>query len=448
MVKREEMRYDINMDILFRNATILTMCDEEPVIENGFVGVRDGLIAYVGAVEPEGNFSRGIDCRGDILMPGLINAHAHTAMCLMRGYADDYTLQEWLFDKVFPVEGKLGVREILAGARLGFAEMIASGTTSVSDMYFHQPEVAALALGVGMCVSLCNGVVALDGKLNLSNRCFTELKTLMCDFHGKGDGLVRADSSIHAEYTSFPAAWRAETELALEHGLVMHLHLSETKQEHEACVARYGKTPAQVFEEHGVFRAKTLAAHCVWLTDEDMDILARNNVSAVHNPVSNLKLGSGIARVSDMIGRGVNVALGTDGCCSNNSHDLFEEIKLAALLAKGTSGDPTRLPAYEAIKLATVNGAKAQGREGQIGQVREGMQADLILMKTDSPSMCPVYAPASAIAYAAKGSDVRLTMIRGKILYENGEFTTIDVEQAIAEARDIAFGIHKENGNR
>ena len=433
------------MDILFRNATILTMCDDRPLIENGFVGVRDGLIAYVGATEPEGKPLRGIDCRGDILMPGLVNAHAHTAMCLMRGYADDYTLHEWLFDRVFPVEAKLSAQDILSGVRLGFAEMIASGTTSVSDMYFHQPEVAALALEVGMRVSLCNGVVAIGGKLDLCDRCFTELKTLVRDFHGAGDGLIRADSSIHAEYTSFPAAWRAETELALEYNLVMHLHLSETKAEHEACLARYGKTPAQVFDDNGVFRAKTLAAHCVWLTDEDMDILARNGVSAAHNPVSNLKLGSGIARVSDMLAHGVNVALGTDGCCSNNSHDLFEAIKLAALLAKGSSGDPTRLPAYEAIKLATVNGAQAQGREGQIGRIHEGLQADLILVKTDSPSMCPVYAPASAIAYAARGKDVRLTMIRGKILYENGEFMTIDIQKAIREARDIAARIRREN---
>jgi len=426
------------MDILFKNAVILTMCDDAPVIENGFVGVRDGFIRSVGQTRPEGTPAREIDCRGDILMPGLINAHAHTAMCLMRGYADDYTLQEWLFDRVFPVEARLGAAEIVAGARLGFAEMIASGTTSVSDMYFHQPEVAARATEIGMRCSLCNGVVALDGKLNPGDRCFGELAELVRNFHGRGDGLVRADASIHAEYTSFPEAWVKATELALEHDLVLHLHLSETKAEHDACVAKYGVTPARLFEKHGVFRAKTLAAHCVWLTDEDMDILAEYGVCAAHCPVSNLKLGSGIARVQGMIEHGVNVALGTDGCCSNNSHDLFEEIKLAALLAKGMSGDSARLPAYEALKLATVNGAKAQGREGQIGRVQEGYQADLILLNTASPSMCPVYAPASAVAYAAKGSDVRLTMVCGKILYENGSFMTIDIEKAVSEVRDIA----------
>lgn len=443
MVKRMNLLYYINMDILFENASVLTMCDERPVIRGAFVGVTDGFITLVSDERPRESARRVIDCRGDILMPGLVNAHAHTAMCIMRGYADDYALQPWLFEKVFPVEARLTNEAITAGARLGFAEMIASGTTSASDMYFRQPAVARLALEVGFRVSLSNGIVAMGGRLDPNDRAFTELDELIRDFHGRGDGLVRADASIHAEYTSFPEAWHRETELALEHGLVLHVHLSETKKEHEECIARYGRTPARVFYDEGVFRAKTLAAHCVHVTDEDIDILADNGVSAVHNPVSNLKLGSGVAPVCAMLERGVNVALGTDGCCSNNSHDLFEEIKLAALLAKGTSLDPTKLPAYEAIKLATVNGARAQGREGQTGQVKEGLQADLILIGTHKPSMQPYYSEASAVAYAARGSDVRLTMIKGKILYENGEFTTIDIERALHDVQSVAVPVVK-----
>lgn len=443
MVKRMNLLYYINMDILFENASVLTMCDEHPVIRGAFVGVTDGFITLVSDERPRESARRVIDCRGDILMPGLVNAHAHTAMCIMRGYADDYALQPWLFEKVFPVEARLTNEAITAGARLGFAEMIASGTTSASDMYFRQPAVARLALEVGFRVSLSNGIVAMGGRLDPNDRAFTELDELIRDFHGRGDGLVRADASIHAEYTSFPEAWHRETELALEHGLVLHVHLSETKKEHEECIARYGRTPARVFYDEGVFRAKTLAAHCVHVTDEDIDILADNGVSAVHNPVSNLKLGSGVAPVCAMLARGVNVALGTDGCCSNNSHDLFEEIKLAALLAKGTSLDPTKLPAYEAIKLATVNGARAQGRDGQTGQVKEGLQADLILIGTHKPSMQPYYSEASAVAYAARGSDVRLTMIKGKILYENGEFTTIDIERALHDVQSVAVPVVK-----
>lgn len=431
------------MDILFKNADILTMADDEPVIMNGFVAVDGGYITYVGAKRPDGTAARTVDCTGSILMPGLVNAHGHTAMCIMRGYADDYALHEWLYDKVFPVEAKLDTRAILAGARLGFAEMIASGTTSVSDMYFRQPSVAELALETGMRVSLSNGIVALGGKLDRNDRAFTELDELIADFHGDGTGLVRADASIHGEYTSFPEAWEIETELALKHGLVVHLHMSETKKEHGDCIKKYGLTPAATFEKFGVFRAKVLAAHCVWATDDDFDIMAENGASCAHNPISNLKLGSGIARVSDMLAHGVNVALGTDGCCSNNSHDMFEEIKAAALLQKGVSGDPTKLSAYEAIKLATVNGAIAEGREGQTGVIKAGYQADIILVDCDKPSMQPVYSLPSAIAYAAKGSDVRLTMVRGRVLYENGIFRTIDIERAKREANEYAVPLVK-----
>lgn len=426
------------MELLFQNALVLTMDDNRPVIQGGFVGVSGHNIVYLGTEKPREPANRTVDCKGDILMPGLVNAHTHAAMCLMRGYADDYPLHTWLFDKVFPVEARLTEEAILAGARLAFAEMIRTGTTSISDMYFHQPRVAALAMETGMRVSLCNGIVALDGALHKDDRAFVELAELLRDFHGRGDGLVRADASIHGEYTSTPGAWRYAAELAKERGLVLHLHLSETKKEHEECLARRGVTPARAFYENGVFEAKTMAAHCVWVSEDDRELLSACGVSAVHNPVSNLKLGSGIAPVADLMKHGVNVALGTDGCCSNNSHDLFEEIKLAALLQKGATHNPTAVTAYQTLKMATVNGAKAQGREDYIGKVEPGMRADLILINTRSPGMQPVYSPQSAVAYAARGSDVRLTMINGKILYENGRFTTIDVERAMNDANQAA----------
>ncbi len=426
------------MDTLFQNALVLTMEDGCPVIENGCVGISGHNIVYVGQEKPEASAPRTIDCRGDILMPGLVNAHAHAAMTLMRGYADDYDLHTWLYEKVFPVEHRLTADAVAAGTRLAFAEMLRTGTTSVSDMYFHEPQVAALAMEVGMRVSLCNGIVALDGVLDPLDRSLTELDALVRDFHGRGDGLVRADASIHGEYTSFPGAWRHAAELAKKHGLVLHLHLSETRREHEECVARRGVTPARALYENGVFEAKTLAAHCVWVTEDDMALLSAHGASAVHNPVSNLKLGSGIAPVARLMEHGVNVALGTDGCCSNNSHDLFEEIKLAALLQKGTLCDPTAVTAYQALKMATVNGARAQGRGDHTGTVECGKRADLILINTHSPGMRPLYSPQSAVAYAARGGDVRLTMVNGKILYENGQFTTIDVERAIREADGFA----------
>ena len=422
------------LDTLFVNADILTMDDARPVLRGGFVGVKDGKIVCVRDHKPPEDAKRSIDCAKKALMPGLINTHAHTAMCVMRGYADDYTLQEWLFDRVFPVEARLDERAVLAGARLGFAEMLRTGTTSVSDMYYFQTAAAELALEVGIRASLCNAVVALGPGFDYENdRSTQETRALIADYHGAGGGRIRADVSIHAEYTSPPEVWRRVAELGQKHGLNMHVHLSETKKEHDDCVRKYGKTPARRFAENGVFGLKTIAAHCVWVSGDDMDILAGHGVSCAHNPVSNLKLASGIAPVREMLSRGVNVSLGTDGCCSNNTHDLFEEIKLAALLAKGTALEPTAMPAYQALKLATVNGARAQGRENEVGRIKEGLEADIILVDLDSPMTRPYYSPESAVVYSASGERVCLTMVQGKVLYENGAFTTIDIERAYDE---------------
>ncbi|MEA5060140.1 MAG: amidohydrolase [Candidatus Pelethousia sp.] len=425
-------------DTLFENAQILTMVDACPAME-GCVGVRDGRIALVGPL-PEGALAkRRIDCKGQILMPGLVNAHAHTPMCIMRGYADDYPLKTWLFEKVFPAEARLDERAVLAGARLGFAEQLCTGTTSVSDMYYHEPAIAAIALEAGMRVSLCNAVVALAPDWSMEkDRGIRETFSMLRDYQGAGDGLVQVEASIHAEYTSAPSVWRLVAELARKHGLGIQLHLSETRAEHEEAKARNGgKTPAYALAEQGVFEGRVTAAHCVWLEEADRALLAEKGVSAVHCPVSNLKLGSGVADVAAMRRAGINVALGTDGCCSNNTHDLFEEIKLAALLAKGKAFDPTVLSAYEALKMATVNGAQAQGRP-DIGQVAEGMQADLIVLDLDHPTTRPSYDPFGAVVYSATGRSVRLTMVQGRILFEGGIFTTINLEKAYAEAEQYA----------
>jgi 5-methylthioadenosine/S-adenosylhomocysteine deaminase len=428
-------------DTLFSNADILTMEKSRPILHGGFVGVKNGMIAYISEEKPEESAKRTIDCTKKVLMPGLINTHAHTAMCVMRGYADDYPLQQWLYDHVFPVEARLDERAVVAGARLGFAEMLRTGTTSVSDMYYFQPAVAELALNVGIRASLSNGVIALDpDQFDYENdRSMRETRALISDFHGAGSGRIKADVSIHGEYTSAPKNWRYVTELGKKHGLNMHVHLSETRQEHDECVSRCGKTPAQRFAENGVFDLKTIAAHCVWITEDDMELMAKYHVSCAHSPVSNLKLGSGIAPIKRMKEKGVNVSLGTDGCCSNNTHDLFEEIKLSALLSKGTTLDPTAVSAYEALEFATVNGARAQGRENEVGKIARGMEADIILVDLNSPLTRPYYSPDSAVVFSATGERVCLTMVQGKVLYENGEFTTIDIEKAYDEVEQYAL---------
>ena len=426
-------------DILIKNAVVIPMTEAGKTLYDTSVGIKGGKIAYIGK-EP-GEAREVIDARGHVVMPGLVNAHAHTAMCVMRGYADDYTLKSWLFDKVFPVEARLDERAIVAGVVLGMAEMIRTGTVSFSDMYFCQPAAARAVKAAGMKANLCNAVIALGENYDPEkDRAVIETRELLGEYGASGD--IRADVSIHAEYTSSPAVWRLVHEWAREHGVITHIHLSETKAEHEEAKARHGMSPTAAFERYGVLDTKVLAAHGVWLDADDMRILAAHGASVAHCPVSNLKLGSGVASVSKLIGSGVNVCLGTDGVCSNNSLDLFEEIKLSALLAKGVSLDPTVLTAYEALKLATVNGARAQGRADS-GTVEVGMAADLIMINTSAPHLRPVYDPIGTVAYSAHGSDVEMTMVNGRVLYMNGEWKTIDVERAIREVEEYAVPIVK-----
>lgn len=430
------------IDTLIKNANVLTMKNAD-VLRGGCVGIDGGKIVYVGShPQNEAEYSHIIDAHGGIVMPGLVNAHAHTAMCVMRGYADDYPLQQWLYEKVFPVEARLTESAIVAGARLGMAEMLSNGITSFSDMYFCQPAVANTVAEVGMRANLCNAVIALgDDYVFEKDRAVIETNSLIKDWHNAEGGLIRADVSIHAEYTSPPSVWERVHAIAEEFGLVTHIHLSETRREQAECVAKYGMTPAAILDKHGVFDTPVLAAHCVWLTENDMDMLAAHGVSAAHCPVSNLKLGSGIANVREMLRRGINVCLGTDGSCSNNSLDLFQEVKLAALLAKGTSLDPTAVTAFEALEMATVRGARAQGRGDTVGIIAEGYDADLIILDVGCVSMFPMYGAAGAAVYSAASKNVALTMVRGRVLYERGEWTTIDVERAMSEVKNIAIPI-------
>ena len=300
------------LDVLFEGATILTMVDNAPVV-TGDVGVRDGRVVLVGPAPQGVTAKRRIPCRGKLLMPGLVNAHAHTAMAVLRGYADDYPLKTWLFEKVFPAEARLDERAVLAGATLGFAEQHCTGTTSISDMYYHEPAIAQLALEVGMRVSLCNAVVALSPDWSMeTDRGVQETLVLAREYQGAGDGLVQAEASIHGEYTSNPRVWAQVAELAQRYDLGIQLHLSETREEHQEALSRNrGKTPAQALAAAGVFEGRVTAAHCVWVSQEDMALLAEKGATAVHCPVSNLKLGSGMADVAALRQAGVNVALGT-----------------------------------------------------------------------------------------------------------------------------------------
>jgi 5-methylthioadenosine/S-adenosylhomocysteine deaminase len=321
---------------------------------------------------------------------------------------------------------------VRTGTLLAMAEMLASGTVSFSDMYCHMDIVAQAVREVGMLANVSNGVIGMGDDFDYFT-CNEYNQTARALQDTEKNGRVRVDASIHGVYTSGPSVWEQVVEFAQKNNLRMHVHLSETKTEHENCVKSYGLTPAQVFAKHGVFDVPCIAAHGVWATDDDIALLAEKGVTVVHNPLSNLKLASGLAPVAKMQKIGVNAALGTDGVSSNNSHDLFEEMKMASLLQKYLTSDPTVLPAAAALAMATINGARAQGRES--GKIAEGCDADIIVIDMDNPRQTMCYDPVLNLAYSTSGRDVEMTMVRGKILYEKGEFTTIDIEKVLHDAR-------------
>ncbi|MEA4920745.1 MAG: amidohydrolase [Clostridiaceae bacterium] len=428
------------MDYMINNVTVVTLDENDTVLEDAFVGIRDGKVVFLSQCQPKMAVKEQIDGKGKVLMPGLINAHTHLPMSLMRGYADDCPLKAWLFDHIFPVEAKLDSRCAKAGMLLGIAECLRFGITSVSDMYLFLPEASEAARETGIKANLSIGAVCQesDGYEFENDKAYHQMRAAI-EKNAETSGLVRTDVGIHAEYTSCEKLWRGCSEFASRYGLNIHLHLSETESEHLECIERYGMTPAALMEKYGVFNHRTSAAHCVYISEEDMDILREKQVTAIHNPVSNLKLGSGFAPVKRMLEKGVRVALGTDGACSNNSLDLFEEIKLSALLQKGLSRDPAAVSATSALKMATGAGAYAQGRENECGMIKEGMDADLIMLDFSQPWMQPVHDVHSSLCYCAHGSDVVMTMVRGRVLYRDGVFITIDIEKLLAEIKSYVI---------
>lgn len=419
------------MKTLFENITTVTMNDGQPVLKNAYVAVDGAKIASVGTVKPEGPFDRVIDGADKVLMPGLINAHTHIPMTPLRGYGGGHDLQTWLNEYIFPAEDHLDSRCIHAATALGLAELIQNGVTAFEDMYYFCNDMAEEVLAAGVNANLTRSVTCFqpidDPAGFLSCR---EMRDAVERYHGAGDGLIQMDVSIHGEYTSFQAdsLWDYLGQYAVDHKLGMHVHISETKSEHQDCLRRHGVTPLQILDQYGVWDCgRSIAAHCVWVSDEDMDLMARKNITCAHNPVSNLKLGSGVAPVPRMLEKGVNVAIATDGPSSNNNHDLFEELKLTSILHCGVRLDPMAITAWDALKMATVNGAKALGRK--TGAIRPGYDADLILLDFSRPHLIPCHDVVENIVYAARGSDVCLTMARGKILYENGVFFTVDLDK-------------------
>jgi 5-methylthioadenosine/S-adenosylhomocysteine deaminase len=430
------------LDILFSGVAAVLADEQNTVLDGAYVGVEDGKIVYVGSKAPKKKARRTISGTRKVLMPGLCNAHTHTPMTLLRGYADDYELHTWLNDHIFPAEARMTEDMLYWGTSLAIMEMLAGGTVSFTDMYGPMMEVARATDESGMKANLSRALMHRGDPKEYDFRSddrAKEARALTDEYHNRDHGRIKTDIAIHGEYTSCFKLWEQVGEYAAGRRIGIHVHLSETRKEHEESKERnYGRTPAQALHAARVFEVPTTAAHCVWVENDDIEILREMGVTAAHNPVSNAKLASGTANVPLMLERGVNVALGTDGMASNNSHDMFEEMKAAALLNKLSRRDPEALNASSVLRMATRNGYIAQGRAKEGGYIKEGCDADLILLDFDKPHLTPCHSVISSIVYAARGSDVCLTMVRGKILYENGEFLTMDAERVLARTREIA----------
>lgn len=445
------------MGILFEHADIVTGNGAQ-VLRNAWLLVEGDRIVSMGEGTLELSTASGavalsftsgtaaherIDAAGHVLMPAFYNAHSHIPMTLLRNYADDMDLQTWLFTRIFPAEERLDAEAIDAGTRLGLMEMLAGGTAGFADMYYFCDRTAQAVLESGARILLTRGLMNGEQTGDFRNDVrLAEARELHRQWHGTGNGRIRVGLGPHAVYTCSPAYLRVVAEEADRLSVPIHVHLDETLHEHRTCLETHGMTPTALCEETGLFRGEALAAHCVHVSEEDVEILARNGVTMVHNPRSNLKLASGIAPVRKALAAGIHVALGTDGASSNNTLDMWAEMGLAALLHKGASLDPLAVPAAEALHMATRAGALAMGFP-DAGCLCIGAKADLVMANREGPHWQPLHNILSALVYSGRASDVRLTMVDGKVLYRDGAYLTLDAERIrydVGRVVDRVFG--------
>lgn len=426
------------MSILIKDVAILTMQKREsgelhPVFRGDIV-IEGNLIKKIGDADREALYDKVINGGHLLAMPGLINTHGHSAMALLRGYGDDMELMDWLQNRVWPIEDKMRAADISIGSRLAIIEMIKSGTTAFADMYVFMEEVAAVAEEAGMRACLSRGLA----ETPLSAVKTKEAVDFAKDFQGAANGRITTMLGPHAPYTCSPKYLQKLMEKADKHGLGLHIHLAETKNEIEDIQKKYGKKPVELLAGFGFFDGRLiLAAHGVYIGEEEMPFLSGKKVSICHCPRSNMKLASGMAPVCRLQKAGINVSLGTDSACSNNNLDMFQELRAAALMAKVRDLDPQALPAAQTLEMATVCGAKALGMD-DVGILREGMKADLILIDTDKPHFYPQHDLISHLVYAASGNDVDTVIIDGQILMEKRQMLTLDEEKVMAEAEKAA----------
>ncbi len=435
------------MNLLIHNGTIVTMHNRQ-VIRHGDIVIEDGVIVDIGkSQEVKRKYGRGyeeIDASRMVIIPGLVNTHQHAAMSLLRGYADDLLLKEWLERWIWPIESHMTPHNIYVGALLTAAESIMGGVTTVNTMYHYTPidNEARAFMDVGL-----RGVV---GHVCFSRRKEEDrriLSDLARSWHNKAEGLIRVSVDPHSPYTVDPMYLKElktiRDSLSAKFGsasapIIWHIHVAETIDEadriRQAFNIQVNNGVMSYLDSLGVLDTYVLASHCVALTDKDVDIMKQREVKVSHNPISNLKLASGVSPAPKLLAKGVTVSLGTDSSCSNNSADMFGVMKTTAVLHKGINKDPTLLPAEKVLEMGTANGAKALSWQNEIGSIEIGKKADIAIVNFDKPHLCPMHSETSHLIYTANAADVETVIVNGRIVMENRRLVTLDVEEVMVKA--------------
>ena len=430
------------MDKLISNVTIVTMNEKMEVLFGAFLGIDGGKIAYIGQSAPAEQPATIIDGTGMVAIPGLINCHTHLATTALRSYCDDLTGREAL-DEQLRKEDKMDSRSALAAAKLAIAECLRFGITSVSDLYYYPDATAQAISETGIKGNLALSAYRFidqneDFDFETDEQC-QELQRVVEKWHNHDNGRIRIDAGIYAEYTSNHKLWEGLLGYASEKNLGLQLHLAQTEEEVNSCLDRTGLTPVELLDCHRLFNLPTTAAGCAHLSEDDKALLGKRKVSAVALPMAAAKAGSKNLDILPCVKSGMNVALGTDGAMEAGNLDLFEVMRFAALNARSASGDAAALPAPAALMMATVCGARAQGRAAECGMLKVGMDADIALVDFSAPHLMPCHNVLSGLVFSAKGGDVAMTMVRGEILYQNGRFPTIDLNTVVQELMTYAI---------
>lgn len=429
------------VDILVVNGLAVPMTPDRAIIENGAVAVRDGLIVDIGPgrqLEDKYTADKIIDAGGHIVMPGLINTHTHAAMTLFRGLADDVALQVWLEDHIWKAEAQyINADTVIMGTSLAIVEMLHSGTTTFNDMYFFADDVAITAKKAGIRAVVSEGLIDFPTPSvpNPDDSISTTEKLIL---KWQGDNLIKIAVAAHSPYTCSVELLKHVRVLSEKYQIPLHIHVSETKAEVDEVISKTNFTPVSYLNSINFLWDNVIAVHCVHLTDQDITLLAENNVKVAHNPISNAKLGSGVAPVPQLLSAGVVVGLGTDGAASNNRLDLFEEIAMAARIHKAVGRAPLAVDAYSVLKMATIDAAKVLGMSDTIGSLEKGKRADIILIDADRPNMVPMYNVFSHLVYAVNSAQVESVIVDGKVVMENYKILTMNESQIMQDINKFA----------